>query len=46
MDGLTRRIALSCLVDADHGDTANNYQREFAVRQPVPKWKQRLEGVR
>jgi CRISPR-associated endonuclease/helicase Cas3 len=25
---LTRRLALSCIVDADHGDTAQNYKKE------------------
>lgn len=40
--GLTRRIALSCLVDADHGDTANNYGKEFPISHPLPRWKERL----
>jgi CRISPR-associated endonuclease/helicase Cas3 len=43
--GLTRRIALSCLVDADHGDTAHNYQQEFPVSHPSPRWKERLEKL-
>jgi len=29
--GLMRRIALSCLVDADHGDTARHYGKEQPV---------------
>jgi CRISPR-associated endonuclease/helicase Cas3 len=29
--GLKRRIALSCLVDADHGDTARHYGKELPV---------------
>ncbi len=30
--GLVRRLALSCLVDADHSDTAQHYQREEELR--------------
>lgn len=44
-DGLTRRFALSCLVDADHGDTAQNYQKEFQVSYPECKWRQRLDRL-
>ena len=44
-NGLTRRIALSCLVDADHGDTANNYQQEFPVSHPSSRWRERLEAL-
>jgi len=44
-NGLTRRIALSCLVDADHGDTAENYQKEFPVSYPHCKWRDRLEKL-
>ncbi len=44
-NGLTRRIALSCLVDADHGDTAENYQKEFPVSYPECKWRERLEKL-
>ena len=29
--GLMRRVGLSCLVDADHSDTARHYGREFEV---------------
>lgn len=32
--GLTRRLALSCLVDADHSDTARHYRNEQEVRAP------------
>jgi CRISPR/Cas system-associated endonuclease/helicase Cas3 len=41
-NGLTLRIALSCLVDADHRDTAENYQKEFPLSYPEPKWQERL----
>lgn len=43
--GLTRRIALSCLVDSDHGDTANNYGKEFPISRVEPKWVARLESL-
>ena len=33
--GLVRRLALSCLVDADHSDTARHYRNEREV--PAPK---------
>jgi CRISPR-associated endonuclease/helicase Cas3 len=42
---LTRRIALSCLVDGDHGDTARNYGREFFVETPEPRWEERLAAL-
>ncbi|MCL6097297.1 MAG: DEAD/DEAH box helicase family protein [Bacteroidetes bacterium] len=41
-NGLTRRIALSCIVDADHGDTARNYGNEFNVPRKEPRWEERL----
>ncbi|MBI3194707.1 MAG: DEAD/DEAH box helicase family protein [Ignavibacteriae bacterium] len=44
-NGLTRRLALSCLVDADHGDTASNYQKEFPVSHPDTRWKERLDAL-
>jgi len=43
--GLTRRFALSCLVDADHGDTARHYQNEIAVVAQQPRWKDRLAAL-
>lgn len=43
--GLTWRLALSCLVDADHGDTARNYRREGAVEPPEPRWAERLGAL-
>ncbi|GIK60569.1 MAG: DEAD/DEAH box helicase family protein [Ignavibacteriota bacterium] len=44
-NGLTRRIALSCLVDADHGDTANNYGQEYPSTKVEAKWKERLKAL-
>ncbi|MBU2506351.1 MAG: CRISPR-associated endonuclease Cas3'', partial [Bacteroidetes bacterium] len=44
-NGLTLRVALSCLVDADHGDTANNYGKEFSISRVEPKWEKRLESL-
>lgn len=43
--GLTRRIALSCLVDADWGDTAIHYGKEIEYN-PLPvRWRERLEAL-
>lgn len=44
-DGFRRRLALSCLVDADHGDTARHYQREVRVEAPEPRWAERLAAL-
>lgn len=44
-NGLTRRIALSCLVDADHGDTASNYGREIPHQFIKPRWEERLKSL-
>lgn len=44
-NGLTRRMALSCLVDADHGDTARNYGKEFPVTYPKLRWEERLKAL-
>jgi len=44
-NGISRRIALSCLVDADHGDTANNYQKEVPVSNPPSRWEERLVAL-
>ncbi len=44
-DGFARRIALSCLVDADHGDTARNYCNEVEIPEIQPRWKERLEAL-
>jgi CRISPR-associated endonuclease/helicase Cas3 len=43
--GFTRRIALSCLVDADHGDTAHHYGNEVEIPEGQPRWKERLEAL-
>ena len=43
--GFTRRIALSCLVDADHGDTARHYGNEVEVSEIEPRWKERLAAL-
>lgn len=40
--GLSRRLLLSCLVDADHSDTATHYGNEPAVLPPPPRWEERL----
>ena len=40
--GFTRRIALSCLVDADHGDTARHYGNEVEIPEIKPRWKDRF----
>jgi CRISPR-associated endonuclease/helicase Cas3 len=43
--GFTRRIALSCLVDADHGDTARYCGNEVEVTEIKPRWKERLAAL-
>ncbi len=43
--GLTRRLALSCLVDADHGDTARHYGGEKLLDPPEVRWKERLRAL-
>lgn len=40
--GLARRLALSCLVDADHYDTAAHYGREQPTAPPPCRWAERL----
>jgi len=40
--GLTRRLALSCLVDADHGNTAAHYGGEVDAVPPCRQWAKRL----
>lgn len=42
LTGLSRRLLLSCLVDADHSDTATHYGNEPAVAPPLPRWGERL----
>lgn len=43
--GFVRRIALSCLVDADHSDTARHYGNEFPYDPPKPRWQERLVAL-
>lgn len=43
--GFTRRVALSCLVDADHSDTAQHYGNEVPYDLPKPRWKERLSAL-
>jgi CRISPR-associated endonuclease/helicase Cas3 len=43
--GLTRRIALSCLVDADHSDTARHYGNEIRYDPPESRWQERLAAL-
>jgi CRISPR-associated endonuclease/helicase Cas3 len=43
--GFSRRIALSCLIDADHGDTARHYGHEVETKKVKPRWKERLMAL-
>lgn len=43
--GLTRRLALSCLVDADHGDTARHYGREVETPEIETRWNERAVAL-
>jgi len=43
--GFTRRIALSCLVDADYGDTARHYYKEVETPKVEPRWQNRLAAL-
>lgn len=42
---LAHRIALSCLVDADHGDTARNYRNESDTAPPPTNWVRRINAL-
>lgn len=42
--GFSRRVALSCLVDADHSDTARHYGNE-EPGYPPQRWQERLEAL-
>ncbi|MEN6452095.1 MAG: hypothetical protein ABFC96_16515, partial [Thermoguttaceae bacterium] len=43
--GLTMRLALSCLVDADHADTAFFDTGRLPANEPEPRWAERLEAL-
>lgn len=44
--GLAARLALSCLVDADHSDTAGfDSDSPLADTPPLPRWTERLEQL-
>ncbi len=43
--GLTHRIALSCLVDADHTDTAANYRQAVPKKPAKRRWAERAEAL-
>jgi CRISPR-associated endonuclease/helicase Cas3 len=43
--GLTHRFALSCLVDADHTDTARHYRQAVPKRPAKCNWAARLEAL-
>jgi len=43
--GLRLRLALSCIVDADHGDTARHYGNEGELIPPTCRWQERLQAL-
>lgn len=43
--GLTMRLALSCLVDADHEDTAFFDTKQLPSAVPEPRWSERLDAL-
>jgi len=43
--GLTRRIALSCLIDADWGDTATHFGKERHEEAAELRWAERLDAL-
>jgi CRISPR-associated endonuclease/helicase Cas3 len=45
-NGLPIRLALSCLVDADHADTAFADSGKLAEEPPAPRWKERLAKLK
>lgn len=45
LKGLSLRIALSCLVDADHHDTAFNYGNEVGKKNCPTRWSERQEAL-
>ncbi len=45
LSGLTRRLLLSCLVDADHTDTARHYKQIEESRRFRGRWSERLDRL-
>ncbi|MFP7755226.1 CRISPR-associated helicase/endonuclease Cas3 [Thermodesulfobacteriota bacterium B35] len=45
LKGFSLRLALSCLVDADHNDTACHYGGESPRKRVAPKWEKRRESL-
>jgi CRISPR-associated endonuclease/helicase Cas3 len=45
LSGLTRRIALSCLVDGDHGDAAVSQGKEVSLSTTETHWQERLQSL-
>jgi CRISPR-associated endonuclease/helicase Cas3 len=45
LSGLERRLLLSCLVDADHADTAAHYREESSGGPSGPRWSERLAAL-
>lgn len=45
LKGLSLRIALSCLVDADHHDTAFHYEQEHEIESFPTHWEVRLAAL-
>jgi CRISPR-associated endonuclease/helicase Cas3 len=45
LSGLERRLLLSCLVDADHGDTAAHYGESGFHSPSAPRWSERLAAL-
>lgn len=43
--GLTMRLALSCLVDADHSDSAFSDSGRLPPDPPKPRWEERLNAL-
>jgi len=43
--GFSRRLALSCLVDADHGDTARHYGGEVETPDVQTRWAERAAAL-
>ncbi|MBF0466180.1 MAG: DEAD/DEAH box helicase family protein [Nitrospirae bacterium] len=44
-NGLTYRLGLSCLVDADHSDTAQHYENEGNLEYKDLRWEERLRAL-